>query len=196
MLRNLYLIIGPSGSGKSKLAETLEYIFQAQMVRSYTTRKPRHEDEHGHIFLAEEDFDTLGELVAYTEFDGHRYGVTKALLDESDIYVIDPAGAEVLHDRYDLTCDRDIIPIILDCDADTCVKRMDAQGRNLDEIYNRMAHDEKIFTPSAYATLMMIYGFADTFIIDASQDFDKVLTEVMKVILELEYRGPAVGIID
>ena len=99
-MRNIYCIVGPSGSGKTTIAKRLELDYGLKSVASYTTRPPRYPDEEGHIFVNNEVFDGLEELCAFTEYNGYRYGVTPNMIDENDIYVIDPYGLRTLLDYY------------------------------------------------------------------------------------------------
>lgn len=96
----IFLILGPSGSGKSTVVEELAAVNGLRPIESYTTRKPRYAGEKGHIFVSDEGFDHLTDLVGYTEFDGHRYAATVAQVEENDIYVIDPAGVAFFKENY------------------------------------------------------------------------------------------------
>lgn len=99
-LKNIYLIVGPSGSGKTSIANELETTYGYKAVESYTTRPPRHPGERGHIFVSDEEFDALGPMCAYTEYNGYQYGVTADVIDSHDIYVIDPYGVKYLVEHY------------------------------------------------------------------------------------------------
>ena len=99
-LNNLYLIVGQSGSGKSTIADKLEKKYGLKQVLSYTTREPRYEGEDTHEFISEEEFDELTDIVAFTEFNGHRYCATSEKLDGCDTYIIDPAGVDTLRCYY------------------------------------------------------------------------------------------------
>jgi guanylate kinase len=89
-------LVGKSGSGKTTLAEVLEQNGFKQ-VQSYTTRPKRHENEQGHIFVSQEEFNAIrGDLVAYTKFADYEYGAIRQQIESCDIYVIDPAGVEEL----------------------------------------------------------------------------------------------------
>jgi guanylate kinase len=142
-MKNIYLIIGPSGSGKTTIANELEKHYGLKQVQSYTTRPPRYEGERGHIFVSDEEFDALGELSAYTEFNGYRYGVTDKEIDESDIYVIDPDGAKYMADEY--TGDKTIYAIRLNTRWRYCYQRMLERGDTHEEAVKRIEHDLKVF---------------------------------------------------
>lgn len=142
-MKNIYLIIGPSGSGKTTIANELEKRYGLKQVQSYTTRPPRYEGERGHIFMSDEEFNALGELTAYTEFDGCRYGITNKQIDESDIYVIDPEGAKYMAEHYD--GDTSIYAIRLDIRPRYCYQRMLERGDTHEEAVKRIEHDLKIY---------------------------------------------------
>lgn len=94
-MKPLFLLVGESGCGKSTLADACEKE-GFSVVQSYTTRKPRYEGERGHIFVSESDMPNKDEMAAYTYFDGNHYWTTLEQLENSDIYIIDPAGVEFM----------------------------------------------------------------------------------------------------
>lgn len=92
-------LVGESGSGKTTLYEALRKKGH-KVVDSYTTRAPRKLNELGHTFITQDDFDAIrASLVAYTKFDEFEYGTTFEQLEDSEFYIIDPAGIEVLSDK-------------------------------------------------------------------------------------------------
>lgn len=99
-MNNVYLIVGASGSGKDTLTQKLSEQYDMKAVKSYTTRHPRYEGEDTHIFVSQEEFDQLKDIVAYTEFHGHRYCATAEQIDNCDLYVIDPKGVEFFKEKY------------------------------------------------------------------------------------------------
>ena len=96
MNKPLFLFVGRSASGKTTVANMLSEKCGYKQVESYTTRKPRFDGENGHIFVSEEEFNNLGELAAYTYYNGNHYGTTFDQLSECDIYVVDIPGVESL----------------------------------------------------------------------------------------------------
>ena len=98
---NIYLIVGRSGSGKTSIVEYIQNNFkQRTSIESYTTRPPRYDGETGHIFVSDEEFDKLTDLVGYTEFNGYRYAATAQQVEENDFYVIDPEGIHYFKENY------------------------------------------------------------------------------------------------
>lgn len=144
-MKNIYCIVGPSGSGKTTISKILERDYGMKLVESYTTRPPRYPDEEGHIFVSDEEFDALGEMCAYTEYDGHRYGVTPEVIDQNDIYVIDPYGVDYLRQKYH--GNKGIIAIRLLVDLDECQKRMELRGDSMEKIRQRLSNDVRSFSP-------------------------------------------------
>ena len=133
MNKPLLLFVGPSGSGKTTVAEYLESAMGYKSVQSYTTRSPRYENETGHIFVSNDEFDKLQDLVAYTEYNGNKYCATSEQVDEADIYVIDVPGVEVFLKKYKNT-KRPIYIMYFDVDIHIRIDRM----------INRHDHDTAI----------------------------------------------------
>ena len=136
----LYLFVGRSASGKTTIANILEEEHGYKQVSSYCTRKPRYDGEIGHIFISEEEFDNLGELAAYTEYNGHRYGTTVKQLEECDIYVIDVPGIETLLQK---NIDRPIIIIYFNTTVHTRILRMVDRHDSDSAIIARLLQDEQ-----------------------------------------------------
>ena len=116
------LIIGQSGSGKTTIVEQLEAKYKLSSIQSYTTRKPRFKGETGHIFVPDEEFDKLTDIIAYTEFAGNRYCATAKQIENNDLYVIDPKGIEFFLKTYKGSKVPKVIYI--DSDLETRYERM------------------------------------------------------------------------
>lgn len=78
------MVTGPSGAGKSSvIGELLRRDGRLSFSVSATTRPRRPGEVHGrdYYFLSEEEFDGLiqrGELLEWTEYQGHRYGTPRS----------------------------------------------------------------------------------------------------------------------
>lgn len=145
-MKNIYLIVGPSGVGKTTLVEKLAHEHDLKQVESYTTRTPRYPGETGHIFVSDGVFDELGEMVAYTEYNGYRYGVTSDIVDTHDLYVIDPFGVEYMLERYKGL--KGVVVIWLTAELDEIRQRMGARGDSEEQVEKRLAIDAKAFDRS------------------------------------------------
>ena len=147
-MKNIYCIVGPSGAGKTTVAEQLQKLFGFVPVESYTTRPARHNGEAGHIFVSKEQFDALGEMVAYTRYNGHEYGVTSDIIDRCDTYVIDPPGVEYMLQRYHGR--KGVVVICLSADRTELAARMRKRGDSEEQIARRLQHDAEVFDYSRY----------------------------------------------
>ena len=78
-----FVVTGPSGAGKSSvISELLRRDERLVFSVSATTRPRRPEEVRGrdYYFVSEEEFDRMlaaGELLEWTEYQGHRYGTPR-----------------------------------------------------------------------------------------------------------------------
>lgn len=165
----LFCIVGPSGSGKStivnKLCE-LGYI----ACDSYTTRPKRYENETGHTFITEEEYDKLTDIVAHVKFNGYRYCVTVDMLEKCDLYIIDPLGLEVLRKNMN-----NFKVIGLSLSKDMCITRMLSRGDSQEDVDKRIENDKTFFD-----------GFESTcdYVIDASKNITDIVNEINEIIVK------------
>lgn len=139
----IVLIVGESGSGKSTICDELTKRYGLKQVKSYTTRPRRNEDEDGHTFISDEEFNKLENICAYTYFDNHHYCATREQVDNADLYIIDPYGIEYFMSKYDGRK----IPMVVYIHADKRIRRnrMEKRGDTTHKIRQRMANDELSF---------------------------------------------------
>ena len=139
MINPLLLFVGKSGSGKTTIANLLEF----PQLQSYTTRPKRYDNETGHIFISDEEFDKLEDIIAYTEYNNYRYCATKQQIDDALIYVIDVPGVETLLKKYKTK--RPIIIFYFDSTVKTRIDRMinrhDCDAEIISRLYNDEAND-------------------------------------------------------
>lgn len=101
-MKSLILVIGRTSSGKTELTKQVARKYGLTVLKSYTTRPPRKEElEMGlentdHIFISEEEYQALHDIVAETTINGYHYCTTESELEHSDFYVIDQNGVEYL----------------------------------------------------------------------------------------------------
>ena len=142
MDKPLYLFVGRSASGKTSIADMLSEKYGYVQVESYTTRKPRYDNEHGHIFVSEDEFKNLGELAAYTYYNGNHYGTTFKQLEVSDIYVVDVPGVESLLEKLKDN-NRPIHVFYFKASTYNRILRMIDRGDSDTMIVSRLLQDEK-----------------------------------------------------
>lgn len=102
MKKRILCIVGESGTGKSLLADYVNVEFGIPMIESITTRPKRHQDEEGHTWYTEKEFDEIDpdDMIAYTEFGGYRYCCTKSGVCNYCTYVIDEVGLKMLQEKF------------------------------------------------------------------------------------------------
>ena len=145
--KTIFLITGCSGSGKTTITEQLEQKYGLKSIQSYTTRAKRSENETGHIFVSDKEFDNLTNLVGYTVFAGNRYCATAEQVENNDLYVIDPNGIDYFIKSYKGKKTPKIIFIDSDLTTryDRMVKRAEDKGdaflTAVDKALNRIKND-------------------------------------------------------
>ncbi|MGF6375002.1 guanylate kinase [Clostridiales Family XIII bacterium PM5-7] len=139
----IYLIVGVSGSGKTTVTDILVNTYGWKALDSYTTRLPRYKGETGHVFCTKEEFDKIEDKCAYTMFDGHEYCASTKQVDESDIYIIDPAGVDYFLKHY--KGEREPVIVMLDISDRDSIINMTKRGDNPESTWRRFKHDQKAF---------------------------------------------------
>lgn len=116
-------------------------------VVSYTTRPMRKSEKNGsdHIFISDEDVAQYeSDIAAYTEINGYKYFTTYDVIDNADIYVIDPIGVDNLKikcwDRYEF------VEIYIRTPQKLAETRAGMRGGNLKDFKQRWVSENKMFT--------------------------------------------------
>ena len=182
MVNPLYLFVGRSASGKTTIAEMLESQYELKTLQSYTTRQKRYENETGHTFINDEEFDKLENIIAYTEYNGHRYCCTQDQIDNSSIYVIDVPGVKTLLDKYQT--DRPIIIIYFNANIRTRIDRMIDRHDSDMAIVSRIYNDEEFDWEQELNKLVWHYKnnegkSVEMYTIDANHHIENVMMQVL-----------------
>lgn len=174
MGKGIYLFVGESGNGKTSVVEELEKLYNFKSIQSYSTRPKRSENESGHIFISEEKFDQLSELIAYTKFNNFRYCATSEQVEANDLYVVDPYGVEYFKQHYH----GKKIPyvIYIYTDFKTRIERMKNRGDSDSQILQRIVNDIDAFKN--------VKDISDTKI--HNNDFKKCVQRCFEFIREME----------
>lgn len=149
MRQILITVAGRNGSGKSLIAKKVAETLGLNVVKSYATRKPRPEElEKGlencdHIFVSDEEYDKLENITAETKINGARYCTTQEILDNSDIYVIDPKGIKDLKERCGSRYK--LLQFYIYADADKRAARFVARGETKAKFEAREQSEDEQF---------------------------------------------------
>lgn len=138
----IYLIIGPSGAGKTTLAQYLK-VFGVPELISHTTRQPRpgEIDGHTYYFVTQEQFDSI-EMIESTVYNDNSYGTSKAEVERvlsssgSAFAIVDKTGVEQFKAIYG-----DSVKVIyIYVPVKLAAERMRARGDSEDAIADRIRH--------------------------------------------------------
>lgn len=147
-MKPLITLTGVSGSGKTTLANKAAKMFGLTVLKSYTTRPPRENDEadaSSHEFCTMQEAAFIAEndkIVAKNWFNGFFYFATQSQVDVADIYVVDVQGLKDLYHNYH---GKPIISIFLDVDSSIAADRMSKRGDSDEAIFERLRHDSEVF---------------------------------------------------
>lgn len=144
MLKNLYLICGKSGSGKTTISDKLSDVYGYKVLQSYTTRKPRHIKDTDHIYTNMAIYykhKKNNSIATYTCFDGYYYWSTLEQIANADLYVVDKEGII----RLQASELRPMVVLYIETSLDIRLKRMKLRGDSQGKIWERIKHDEKAF---------------------------------------------------
>lgn len=149
MRQILITVAGRNSAGKSLIAKKVAEALGLNVVKSYATRKPRPEElakgleNCDHIFVSDEEYDKLENITAETEINGARYCTTQEILDNSDIYVIDPKGIKDLKERCGSRYK--LLQFYIYADADKRAARFVARGESKAKFESREQSEDEQF---------------------------------------------------
>lgn len=138
----LYCVAGPSGVGKTTLANALDEAGMRRAITCTTRAKRPSESDSAYHFLSEPEFHDLerkGLLMESALYAGNYYGSTLEELDSSDFVILEPEGIRSLRERYRT---RPIKVIGLVADSDDLHDRICIRGSA--DTY-RLHVDEEVF---------------------------------------------------
>jgi guanylate kinase len=142
---NLFMVVAPSGAGKSSLVNAL--LAQDPHIRlsvSYTTRAPRPGETDGvqYHFVSVEEFMAVrdrGEFLEWAEVHGNYYGTSRVWIEAqmaagTDVLLeIDWQGAKQIHKQFSNAVEIFILPPSLTA----LEERLKKRGQDADNVITR-----------------------------------------------------------
>lgn len=156
----VFVISGPSGSGKGTVVEALRKIYPGAGVSvSATSRKPRDGEKEGvsYYYKTREQFEALiehGEMLEYTQYNGNYYGTLRAEAEriissgKDLILEIEVNGGAAVKRIMGEKC---VQIMLIAPDSDELEKRLRGRGTDSDEVISgrlRRAHEELLLAPT------------------------------------------------
>ena len=138
-MKNIYCLIGNSGSGKTTIADALQREYDLSVLKSYKTGKKRKETDTDHIYIYEEEYFALQHKVATRKAKDGYYCATKEQINNHDLYVVDFGGFFELKQKYE--GQKNIKAIYIDISPDTSIERMRLRGDSEHSIIYRVKRD-------------------------------------------------------
>lgn len=143
----LIMLIGPSACGKSTIEKGLVKRGLRKAI-SYTSREMRKGEKDGvdYYYTTKDEILRMynaGELIEFNMYNGNYYGVSMHEVENSDVIVIDPNGADAIDKKLS---DKKIITPIYIVLPEKCQKMfLELRGDSKDMIKNRMKNDRTVF---------------------------------------------------
>ncbi|MEI5995228.1 guanylate kinase [Candidatus Enterococcus mansonii] len=179
-----FVIIGPSGAGKTKVAEAV--FPPAYKVISHTTRPIRKDEQEGkdYYFETKQLFGQLitsHSLAEYDLYHGHYYGVGISELYQKtmDHYAYDVLtfkGFQAIEQLFGHL----VIPIFLEVNKENVLSRLKTREDEPETIKERLALYEQ-----EARNLEKMKKYQCYFTIDANQAFELVVKEVEQVVAKV-----------
>lgn len=173
-MKNLYIIVGRSGSGKTSIVQELCSSCGLKPVKTTTTRPRRFPEEDSYHFTSQEKFDARKDIIAPTRICGYSYGITPEALDTGDITILDLKGALDMQQSYQ---GKPIKVIGVHAPYTKPRDRMLKRGDKKEDVMMRLDHDETMFG--------MMEDFCD--IIVRNINLDDAISTVRTYIFQTEY---------
>ena len=140
----VFVLVGPSASGKSTIAQMLVERQGMQRAITTTTRHQRRgEPFDAYHFVKFSEFHPE-DMVEYKDYAKNRYGLTKSEADASNLVIMEPVGAQ----RFQVYCKekgRQCYLIGMPVSKKEQAERMVQRGDSASLINERIAYDEVAF---------------------------------------------------
>lgn len=146
----IFILIGPSASGKTTLIKKSKDVLNYGVIISTTTRKPRIGEKDGidYYFVTRDEFQKLN-MIESDEYSGNLYGISLesilSITDNKDgaMTAMTLEGAEIIRDYIDNSELPFVVKtIFINTPKDVLKQRMSDRGDSLEEIDKRMKNIE------------------------------------------------------
>lgn len=164
MQEPMFILVGPSASGKTAFAKRLVEELGIRRAVTTTTRRPRPgEGANDYHFLTQAEFKTV-KMVESINYAGNRYGTSCAEVDISSLAILEPVGAQLLQ-NYCRQKGRPCFIIGLAVSKKELVERMVQRGDTPAAIDARIKQDAVSFAnmPAICDTIVQNHEFTSAY---------------------------------
>ncbi|MER0285349.1 guanylate kinase [Clostridioides difficile] len=151
-LKNIFVFLGYSGSGKDSIVSEISKQFNIPILISHTTRPPRNYLEiinKAYHFVDnnffKEEKNNFIEMRKYIVHDGSAwlYGIHKSELKNKKytLTIVDASGYKAL-EKYFMGTKTKLVPFFINTDEIVLRKRLISRGDNFKEIERRLKDDK------------------------------------------------------
>ncbi len=142
----MLILVGPSASGKTEIANILISNYQMKKVVTYTTRPIRINEVAGisYHFVTIDEFLEMkknDEFVETTFYNNNYYGTRKKDISSEKIVVLDLNGLKSFQEKMPDA----IFSVYLDTAEETRILRMALRGDSREQIEKRIVNDRHFF---------------------------------------------------
>ncbi|HOE06685.1 MAG TPA: AAA family ATPase [Bacilli bacterium] len=142
----MLILVGPSASGKTEIANILINDYHMKKVVTYTTRSMRVNEVAGvsYNFVTMDEFLKMkenDEFVETTFYNNNYYGTRKKDVSSEKIVVLDLNGLKSFQEKMPDA----IFSVYLDTAEETRILRMALRGDSREQIEKRIINDRQLF---------------------------------------------------
>lgn len=140
MMKNIYVLTGMSGVGKTSIINELLKTDLFIYPKMYTTRPIRESIKDGKIHVNEEDYENLPSKVVEFCYNDFKYAITDNEVQRANIFDLAPSGFKSLKENY--TGSKKIIIIYIWIDEKERIDRMRKREENEQSILSRLEYEK------------------------------------------------------
>ena len=142
----MLILVGPSASGKTEVAQILINDYGMERMVTYTTRPIRY-GEVNHVsyhFVSKEEFIQMKENNEFVEtvlYNDNYYGTKKSDVTEGKIVILEPSGLKVFKEKMP----KEVMSFYLVTDETTRFNRMIYRKDSIENARKRIQNDKEAF---------------------------------------------------
>ena len=143
----MLILVGPSASGKTEIANLLINKYNMERMITYTTR-PIRVGETNHVsyhFVSSVEFEERikkDEFIEYTEYNGYYYGSNKKDAGINKVVILEPSGVNAFYNKMK----NEATIVFIKANDALRVDRMYHRGDSYDQVQKRIKNDKTIFS--------------------------------------------------